>query len=337
MEELLKQIIGNIFPSEDMKKYLCEHVSELRKWEIMEMIAGAKIPLEKKRSFFERLADLEDTNGCATSEKNNKPEFFWEASYRKYVEKIEQALNDLHIKSKEEGMLLMQERMLQDGEHKILGDLPFFSYEKFDAYLEDYFKYADELSNEEEYRWHMIEKYNEDENGNLVEVCDYIFVNGEVMFYCYEDDSDFDCWPNSDLNLPVPFEPGDIIEVDAKPFSMKKKGVILQIGDNIDCCCVQVLHAKDGSIIDNSALKHSSYIYDNNGWINLSALYTASVYKGILEEKEEYLKIASDFIAGDEKKGYALWDVLMVPVEEFTKEYIENNVQLRKTKIEGGN
>ena len=311
MEELLKQIIGNIFPSEDMKKYLCEHVSELRKWEIMEMIAGAKIPLERKRSFFERLADLEDTNGCATSEKNNKPEFFWEASYRKYVEKIEQALNDLHIKSKEEGMLLMQERMLQDGEHKILGDLPFFSYEKFDAYLEDYFKYADELSNEEEYRWHMIEKYNEDENGNLVEVCDYIFVNGEVMFYC--------------------------IEVDAKPFSMKKKGVILQIGDNIDCCCVQVLHAKDGSIIDNSALKHSSYIYDNNGWINLSALYTASVYKGILEEKEEYLKIASDFIAGDEKKGYALWDVLMVPVEEFTKEYIENNVQLRKTKIEGGN
>lgn len=106
----------------------------------------------------------------------------------------------------------MQERMLQDGEHKILGDLPFFNYEKFDAYLDDYFKYADELSNEEKHRWHMIEKYVEDENGDLLEVCDYILVNGEEMFYCYENDSDFNCWPNSDLNLPVPFKPGDIIE-----------------------------------------------------------------------------------------------------------------------------
>ena len=36
----------------------------------------------------------------------------YEKLTRSDVEKIEQALNDLHIKSKEEGMLLMQERML---------------------------------------------------------------------------------------------------------------------------------------------------------------------------------------------------------------------------------
>ena len=58
MEEVLKQIIENIFPSEDMKNYLLEKVGELRKCQIINMIDGDEeqgrvlwsidmVPLEK--------------------------------------------------------------------------------------------------------------------------------------------------------------------------------------------------------------------------------------------------------------------------------------------------
>ena len=328
MKELIKSIICNIFPSEDMKAYLCEHVDDLRKSQIMDMIAGAMIPLERKQRFFERLAEIEEANGAVSMDEYLESESYWEAPYRMYAEKIAKALADLHIKSKEGGVLLMRECELREGEHKLLGDLPFFSYDKFDTYLDGYMENIEDYIYDSTLFWHELEKYVEDEKGDLKEVCDYIFVNGEVMFYTYCED--FDCWPDSDLNLPVPFQPGDIIEVNAAPFSKKKKGVILQIQDNHDCCAIQVLHLDSENMIDNAALKHSSFFYDDNGSIVLSALYTASIYKGALKESEDYLKIVSEFVDGDEAKGDALWCKLWIPLEEFTKEYIENNVKVLK-------
>ena len=338
MEELLKQIIENIFPSVDMKKYLCEHVSELCKWQIMSMISGALVSLDKKREYFMKLAEIEAVDESVVFDTEEESKSYLDAPYSVYVKKIDKALADLHIKSKDEGVLLMQERILYDNEHKIIGDLPFFSYEKFETYLKDCLENNEDFCDETGHAWHIIERYEEDKNGDLIEGCNYVFVNGEVMFYTYCDD--YDCWLNPDLNLPVPFKVGDIIEVNARPFAEKKRGVILEVGDNWDCCCVQVAHLarlKDGIGIDHSALKHSSYFYDNDGYIDLSALYSAAVFKGTLTEDEEFLRIVSEYVDGDEDKGRALWRVLDVPVEKFTKEYIENNVKPLKTKIDGGN
>lgn len=328
MKELIKSIICNIFPSEDMKAYLCEHVDELLKYQIIDMISGAMIPLERKQRFFERLAEIEEASGDSSMDAYLESDCYWKAPYRMYAEKIAKALGDLHMKSKADGVLLMRECELIDGQQRLLGDLPFFSYEKFDAYLESYMVNIEDYSEDSSLFWHEIEKYEENEDGDLQEVCDFIFINGEVMFYTYNDD--FDCWPNSDLNLPVPFQPGDIIEVNPIPFAKKKKAVILQIQDNRDCCAIQVLHLNDKNLIDSAALKHSSYFYDNQRGIDLSALYTASVCQGVPGESEEYLKLASEFVSGDEARGAALWSKLWIPVEEFTKEYIEKNIKMNE-------
>ena len=328
MKELIKSIICNIFTSEDMKAYLCEHVDELRKYQIMDMISGAMIPLERKQRFFERLAEIEEASSDVSMDVYLESDCYWKAPYRMYAEKIAKALVDLHIKSKADGVLIMRECELRNNEHRLLDDLPFFSYEKFDAYLDGYIKNIEDYSENSSFFWHEIEKYEENKAGDLQEVCDYIFINGEVMFYAYNDD--FDCWPNPDLNLPVPFQPGDIIEVNPIPFAKKKKAVILQIQDNHDCCAIQVLHLNDENLIDSATLKHSSYFYDNQGVIDLSALYTASLYKGVPSESEEYLNLASKFVLGDEARGAALWHKLRIPVVEFTKEYIEKNIQMNE-------
>ena len=46
----------------------------------------------------------------------------------------------------------------------------------------------------------------------------------------------------NDVNLPVPFHAGDIVTIDCRPFAPVSHAVILEVGDNCDCCCLQALY-----------------------------------------------------------------------------------------------
>lgn len=82
---------------------------------------------------------------------------------------------------------------------------------------------------------------------------------------------------SQDLNLPVPFEVGDIITIDCRPFAPVKSAVILEIGDNRGCRVVRCAWITDSGCVRIGALKHST-LFDDKSYIEVSPLYRAEVW-----------------------------------------------------------
>lgn len=325
MKALIKSIINEIFPSEDMKNYLSENIDKLWRFRIIDMIAGSMAPLSRKLEMFIALDKAEKKNpGYFVCKDDQFEDEELRPGFEQYAKGIKKAIDELRITSKEDGLLLMQERELMDGYNRIVGDLPFYSFEKFLSYMKEYQQYREEGSL---YDWHHVEKYQEDDNGNLEQTYEYIYINGELVFYRNLSCDDYDCWPDENLNLPVPFLPGDIILVKPIPFSLCKKGLILDIGDNCDCCCVQIMHKDEDGRIDTAALKHSSMFYGGFLYPTVSALYTAHIYDGELEENEKFLEIGKEYISGSKDRGMKLWDILPIAEEDFSLETICGKVK----------
>jgi hypothetical protein len=100
-------------------------------------------------------------------------------------------------------------------------------------------------------------------------------------------------------SLPVPFEPGDIITIDCRPFLDVFHAVIADLGDNRDCCAVQIFYMGVGGKINTHALKHdmatSNLVFDMYTHF-FSALYRASIFIGELPKRETPLAILSKAI-----------------------------------------
>ena len=110
------------------------------------------------------------------------------------------------------------------------------------------------------------------------------------------------------LNLPVPFCAGDIVCVDCRPFQPEHLAVLLEVGDNTDCCCVQALCRGQNGTWTIGALKHGNLF--SNATCFLSPLYRLEVCPKPLPESDHLLQNIQDFIAGDEKRGRLLWERL---------------------------
>lgn len=112
------------------------------------------------------------------------------------------------------------------------------------------------------------------------------------------------------LYLPVPFAAGDVITIDCRPFVPFKHGVIVSIGDNHDCCCVQCLYAKSDGTLDVGALKHS-HVFDDGVTPYISPLYGAQKVQSSLPSEDEYFREIGDAIA--------LWDTEWRKQEDFNE------------------
>ena len=110
------------------------------------------------------------------------------------------------------------------------------------------------------------------------------------------------------LNLPIPCCAGDIVRVDCRPFQPEHPAVLLEVGGNTDCCCVQALCRGGNGTWTLGALKHGSLFSDRDCF--LSPLYRLEAYPKSLPESDCLLQSIQDFIAGDEKRGRILWDKL---------------------------
>ena len=110
------------------------------------------------------------------------------------------------------------------------------------------------------------------------------------------------------LNLPIPFCAGDIVRVDCRPFQPEHPAVLLEVGDNTDCCCVQALCRGQNGTWTIGALKHGNLF--SNATCFLSPLYRLEVCPKPLPESDCLLQSIQDFIAGDEKRGRLLWERL---------------------------
>lgn len=174
-------------------------------------------------------------------------------------------------------------------------------------YINEEYAELEKDEKEDAVYWYGLEKYVPGVVDELDMPYEYtIAPNGEIWFTdnAYFPHRDFAS--SQDLNLPVPFEIGDIITIDCRPFAPLKHAVIVEIGDNWGCCTVQCMWVDNDGNINRGALKHSS-VFDDKYFIQVSPLYRAEVYDGELPEKEACLRIISKYVCRDEEKGKALW------------------------------
>ena len=132
---------------------------------------------------------------------------------------------------------------------------------------------------------------------------------------------------NSDLNLPIPFRAGDIVTVDCRPFAPVSHAVILEVGDNFDCCCVQALYRRRNGTWDTGAVKHG-YILPGRELPQLSPLYRLATFHGQLPKEERLMEQVSRYVNGEEARGSALWNAIVQLTTERRKRTVTEG-QLR--------
>lgn len=110
--------------------------------------------------------------------------------------------------------------------------------------------------------WFEIAMWKDAGDGTYQEMYDYTVINGVItgaefgQAHPKYHDPSLARVSGRELNLPVPFLPGDMIEIDPYPYGGKYQAVVCDIGDNRDCCCVQVLSIDENGKYRMGALKH---------------------------------------------------------------------------------
>lgn len=105
------------------------------------------------------------------------------------------------------------------------------------------------------------------------------------------------------MNLPVPYRPGDILEVSCDPYVSEPHYCILtEVGN--DCCGVQCLYPGENGRIEFGALKHGHYFFNcyYASWY-LSPLYGTRVYAGELPRECEFMGRLSEKLHKDPAFG----------------------------------
>lgn len=316
MRELYIKAIEKFIESKQMKEYLIENVDNLNKCDIIEMISGAPADILDKYEMLKELAQYEILT-------NDEPERY---SFRHAADAAKKVIDEFSLNPGE--VFLINERGYDEDElrHKLYGAEPAFSFDAVMRSIKKENEY-EELTPEDIENatyWYDIEKYIPDENGDLRKANSFMIApNLEVWFGEYghikekngdkyfADDMEWpaDFYSSQHLNLPVPFEVGDIITIDCRPYVPVKHGVILEKGDNRDCCCIQCAWVTESGNIDIGALKHAS-VFDDKYFVELSPLYRAETFDGELHENEKFLKVISDFVYRDEEKGRNLWNYI---------------------------
>lgn len=311
----ISPILKELFPSAEMTSYLarcpfgddadCRHSRHgrmfddappeklpLRRYTIADAIAGASISLERKRELFLLLAegeedgyfsDLADAVSLAIQEMQPKPGEFFYLTVCSYEEDI------AHTREETMGAFLSWEQIFEAIQSCWGSDADF----------------------EELLTWFYVEKWTPDGNGRLKNKYSYEVIGGKVCYCCCEDLSvhkRLNLGGYTDPNLPVPFHAGDIVTVDCRPFAPVRHVVILEIGDNCDCCCLQALYYAGNGTWDTGAVKHGHIIPRYTG--KLSPLYRLASFHGQLPEEERLLEKVNQYVSGEEERGSALWNYI---------------------------
>ncbi len=281
--------------SPEMRSYLKS--TELEGFNFAELIAFSPVPVERKLEAFRSLA----------KEAGLNKDFGLQQEYVEQSQCFEKALSFLS----EDGVFVIEPACYSDYTHDADGyfDSVLADLNDVKDYIRDFYIKC-ELDRDDLW-WFDVSKWIKNNEGKYIEACDYIFVRDEIWYSDICDDPgsiQYNFYWSDNLNLPVPFKPGDILQSNRFPFGPKVKYLILEIGDNSDCCCVQALFRGEGGLWDTGALKHGHVGYSHN--IQGSPLYTATAYNSIEDEDDRILSRVKDYIGGDEVKGKKLWDAM---------------------------
>ena len=275
----LKGKVLSCFDSVDMQKYLYEHFEELTSSQLIDIIVGALRPLEFKLNLMTELA-IAFPHLLETSDS-----FF---DFEPYVEQYEAAFDNM--RGCDEGNIYLLKQFSYHPTYWELID-PIGKFPSPLAAIHRIKEIQLELS-APAFTWFEIEKY---ENYHACEPSAVYTLSsaGEVWDYSSGMlDHSFGISNALELNLPVPFEVGDIIRIDCQPFAPPRYNVVISIGDNIDCCGVQCLYEKADSTKATGALKHAA-VFDERFTPAVSPLYRAErVINGLPAEENHWKEIS---------------------------------------------
>ena len=142
------------------------------------------------------------------------------------------------------------------------------------------------------------------ENEFLSPVYTYIMnKEGEIQYFIHEKLS-LNCLKGSlgsmlerqfcsvcpDLNLPVPYRPGDVLFIDCRPYAPGAFYCRLkEVGD--DCCGIQCEYVNSEGEIETGALKHGDYFFNHREvYQYLSPLYKAKIVSKDELDWDDYVK-----------------------------------------------
>lgn len=287
------RLLDEFMPAEELREYLKkESISD---FDMADIIFYSPTSVEKKR---EALLELEEMD--LPEEKKLLREY-----WIKYRPSIEEALK---IRESKDSIFIVYEQTIYgddvDSDEWMHGI--FSSYDAAEAFVK---KDTEEKKNEEDQMsWYEINLWIKGENDSYVNTCTYLYIDGELTYTEFELGNAFhESCTDGELRIPVSYKPGDILIADRYPFGRKEKFVMLKIGDNQDCCCLQALCKKEDDTWEAGAVKHG--MIGSIGYPRVSVLYTAKKYVPDLSNPEDaILAKISELVAGDEKRGTVIWD-----------------------------
>ena len=226
------------------------------------------------------------------------------------IDAAESALSE--CKSEENGVFLATMHFHYDTGRSEAGDerKPFLTFESVEKWIaHETALYKEGLEHEEEIvdlLWYEVEKFIPDTSDELQRKFTWTLnALGEIVFfeldYHYAERAlrmyDWEkCFPWQGSGNweypPVPFDFGDIITIDMRPFYKDIRGVIVSIGDNYGCCAIKCIYADKSGLLYCNTLKHDLDMV----LTQVSPLYRAKRYDGELPENEKALKTIADAI-----------------------------------------
>lgn len=284
----ISEVIVNLLHSPELKDFLLKNLFNLTADDYSSIVAGAPIGLLKKKVLLSRLAS--DSKFAKDS-----------ATIKNYIAAIDSAYESLYGNDKDKRFFSITLRIGCNSDDDNIIDGTYYASSIEDA-QKAIRKYRKENA---DYDWKCLYWQIEQlRSGTPAGYCgfsspEYKFIadgNGEIQYFLKikNEKSLFSkvagAFGGVNLNLPVPYSPGDILEIDCSPYTCGPHYCRLtEVGN--DCCGIQCIYPDEDGKLGSGALKHGNYFadpYRNPQY--LSPLYHAKIYNDELPEKYRIIK-----------------------------------------------
>lgn len=291
-DQLALEIIS-LIDAKTMKNYLLENRDKLKTEHYRDIVVGAPVALVRKRALLTRLAaETEDE------------------AVQDYLEPLYAAVDSLYRVTPGESILLVANVFPDDPGEDVF---PVATYAAVRKAIAAYNAEWQKDGEDDPVAWYWeLRLYRLLPDGTAQMAYTYICArDGEPQYFRRRDRNTlmgrhFGA-PVPELNLPVPYRPGDILSVDCRPYTRGAYCLILEVGD--DCCGVQCLFRDKAGRLRTGAFKHGHYLegaYDKRQY--LSPLYRAEPYAGQLPEEYAFLEPLARKLRDDPDYGKILWE-----------------------------
>ena len=328
---MYSEILDKIIPSKDIREHLKNGGLENSVDYIEEIIFSAPIPIKEKYDLITQLYEDIRKKDNKLEYASDEAEEYVDYRYAYRIERYENFIAILNIaleQQQKKGIFVVE-----NGDYDWDRNDVDYSFECIFETYDEAIEWIHEQIRINEYTsddtiWFAISSWVKNDVGKYEQICGYEIING-VACYTWIDrkiseKNKINHFVDFEINIEVPFVAGDIIEINGTPFCPKYRALVTSVGDNIDCCCIQVMTCGNDDVWQIGALKHNFVAMRTYPFI--SPLYTAVRYYGELEPDEMILKELQSFINGSEKRGGLVNDMLFTEdrtVDEL-KEFLKN-------------